>query len=272
MIKFVHVVYLEDLFSKMPMSKKYYETNKENLKQKRKRFDLKLEMDKKQEERLHTVIRKINQVKTDLHLCRGSAPAVNLKLMEKLLHCWFAVHGGCSASVSVESAAAQHQLVKAYDQNRAAGTAKASNDESHAKGPRPDFAIPGVSSTSSSDLQVLDNVSEQGIRSVQDACPTIPVELLVQPKQQLHVACNQDDKIYLVCKSSLEKLVSHVTGKGKKCKCGSDWEADTLSIKCCTANNHVCSLQMQCSHPSAKHMWQWHSSAIVGNKYYVNLR
>ena len=45
----------------MPMSKKYYETNKENLKQKWKRFDLKLEVDKKQEERLHTVIRKINK-------------------------------------------------------------------------------------------------------------------------------------------------------------------------------------------------------------------
>ena len=151
------------------MSKKYYETNKENLKQKWKRFDLKLEVDKKQEERVHTVIRKINKVKADLHLCHGSAPAVNLKLMEKLLHCWFAAHGGYSSSVSVESAAAQHQLVKAYDQNRAAGTAKVGNmdigvvdDEPHAKGPRPDFAIPGVSSTLS-DLQVLDNVSEQGI-------------------------------------------------------------------------------------------------------------
>ena len=214
-------------------------------------------------------------MKADLHLWHGSAPAVNLKLMEKLLHCWFAAHGGYSSSVSVESAAAQHQLVKAYDQNRAAGTAKVGNmdigvmdDEPHAKGPRPDFAIPGVSSTLS-DLQVLDNVREQGIWSVQAACPTIPVELLVQPSSScMWLVTRMTKSVWSASRHSKNECPMLL----EKCKCGSDWEADTLSIQCCTASNHACSLKMQCSHLSAKHMLQWHSSTIVGNKYYVNLR
>ena len=114
---------------------------------------------------------------------------LNLKLLEKLLDCWFAAHGGCSVNVSIESAVVQRKLVEAHDQNRAAGTAKPGTmdldvieDELHTKGfrprPGPNFAISGVS-CSSFDSQWLDNIIKEEVWSVQAACPTIPVELLV---------------------------------------------------------------------------------------------
>ena len=78
-------------------------------------------------------------------------------------------------------------------------------------------------------------------------CPK--TELLVQPKQQLQMACNQDDER---CRSSLKKLVSHVTGKGKNANMVLSGRLMPCPYSTVLQTTSVLPGK-KCSHPSAQH-------------------
>ena len=97
---------------------------------------------------------------------------------------------------------------------------------------------------------------------------------LLQPKEQLHTQAEEDDEIYLVCKSSLENLVKNLAKEKSVCRCGSSWDRSQVTVRRCTPNNHVCVMEISCQAeaPEEKHILQWHSSTIFASKYYVNMR
>ena len=99
-----------------------------------------------------------------------------------------------------------------------------------------------------------------------------PLEILLEPKTQLHSSCNEKDENYLVCGSALQRLFRYfIDGKGR-CKCWENIDLSTLNLKRVTPNNHCVKAIWKCKANSSKHTFEWFSSSVVGGKYYVNMR
>lgn len=100
----------------------------------------------------------------------------------------------------------------------------------------------------------------------------IPPSLL-NPKYQLHSVCKENDEIYLVCGTALERLFRYFIDSGNVCSCGSKFDASRIKIERVTKHNHSVKVVFGCD---KKHVVEWFSSSIMSNpsagKYYVNVR
>ena len=89
--------------------------------------------------------------------------------------------------------------------------------------------------------------------------PHVPPEF-VNPKFQLHSPCKEKDEIYLVCKTSLNRLVQRLLKNGNICKCGERYDLSTMKIKRVTKCNHCVKVSFGCK---KRHTVEWFSSTIM---------
>ena len=89
--------------------------------------------------------------------------------------------------------------------------------------------------------------------------PHVPPEF-VNPKFQLHSPCKEKDEIYLVCKSSLDRLVQHLLKNGNMCKCGEKYDLLTIKIERVANSNHCVKVSFGCKR---RQMVEWFSSTIM---------
>ena len=235
------------------MANEYYRKHKELLKKTRIKFNLQINVDKTQLGELEIIKKQLSKMREYFGLQRGTCKTANLKLMQELLDAWMFLH--------------KDKLDR-----------QAAQDHEMSDAPHTMFPVDGdqelsrvlhsVTFTPVSASSLFDNLNDElGLVSGAYSLP-------VQDKQQLHVTCQKEDEIYTVCKASLTDLVSRLIGEYKKCGCGAPWEASSINVKRCTPNNHVCVLEVKCQAPTpvGRHKLQWHSSTVVGNNYYNNLR
>lgn len=91
-------------------------------------------------------------------------------------------------------------------------------------------------------------------------------------KTQLHSESRENDEIYLVCGSALERLFRHfIDGNDCVCKCGKSLDFATFKVQRITKNNHRCKVTVECKAEEG-HTLEWFSSSIFAGKYYANLR
>ena len=91
-------------------------------------------------------------------------------------------------------------------------------------------------------------------------------------KTQLHSKSRENDKIYLVCGSALERLFRHFIDENDcVCKCGKSLDFATFKVQRITKNNHCCKVTVECKAEEG-HTLEWFSSSIFAGKYYANLR
>ena len=66
-------------------------------------------------------------------------------------------------------------------------------------------------------------------------------------KTQLHSESRENDKIYLVWESALERLFRHfIDGNYCVCKCGKSLDFATFKVQRITKNNHCCKVTVEC--------------------------
>ncbi|XP_078360544.1 uncharacterized protein LOC144644837 [Oculina patagonica] len=101
--------------------------------------------------------------------------------------------------------------------------------------------------------------------------PELPSEML-RTKTQLHSQCRENDDIYLVCGSAIERLFLYLTEEHSLiCHCRERFDFSTFKVGRVTKNNHCCKVVVECM-AKEKHTLEWFSSSIISGKYYVNLR
>ena len=89
---------------------------------------------------------------------------------------------------------------------------------------------------------------------------------------QLHSKCCENDDIYLVCGSAIERLFRYATEEHSLvCQCGERFNFSTFKVERVTKNNHCCKVVVKCMAEEG-HTLEWFSSSILSGKYYVNLR
>ena len=79
---------------------------------------------------------------------------------------------------------------------------------------------------------------------------------LVNPKYQLHSVCKENNEIYLVCGTALERLFQYVIENGNVCSCGNKFDVSRLKIERVTKHNHSVKVVFQCE---KKHVVEWFS-------------
>ena len=208
-------------------NKKYYEDNKENLKNSKVRFQLNLEVKKQKGDWLNAIKTKIAFVKDQLHLSTKNTRAANAHLMEALLDNWLK-----NNHIPLEK-----------------NTSDEFVDQLH-----PSKAVP---------LPPEEKMEVE--------LPELPSEML-RTKTQLHSQCRENDDIYLVCGSAIERLFLYLTEEHSLiCQCGERFDFSTFKVDRVTKNNHCCKVVVECM-AEEKHTLEWFSSSIISGKYYVNLR
>ena len=99
----------------------------------------------------------------------------------------------------------------------------------------------------------------------------LPPEMF-QVKTQLHSQCNENDQLYLVSGSAIDRLFQFLTMEQKSiCQCGHQFDYSTLKTERVTENNHCCKVAVGCMADEG-HTLEWFSSPIISGKYYANLR
>ena len=95
---------------------------------------------------------------------------------------------------------------------------------------------------------------------------------MLRMRTQLHSKCCENDDIYLVCCSAIERLFRYVTEEHSLvCQCGERFDFSTFKVERVTKNNHCCKVVMKCMAEEG-HTLEWFSSSILSGKYYANLR
>ena len=194
----------------------WYQRNKGALKDAKVRFHFKMEVKKKDEERLDRIRDSLDTVKKSLR-----NPS-NADIMDQLLHCWYTSRGSSSTVI-----------------------------------PTPMQTLPDADSFNAS----------LGTDQV------VPEELLVE-KKQLHSECQENDEIYLVCGSALNRIFKFFICENEaKCHCGQAMDFTTFEAARVTKNNHCAKVKVECIQG---HTLEWFSSSIMSSpsagKYYVNAR
>ena len=96
---------------------------------------------------------------------------------------------------------------------------------------------------------------------------------LANPKYQLHSVCKENDEIYVVCGTALERLFQYFIESGNVCSCRNKFDLSQLKIERVTKHNHSVKVVFGCE---KKHVVEWFSSSIMSSpsagKYYVNVR
>ena len=143
-------------------------------------------------------------------------------------------------------------------------------------------------------LDLMEALIESWLDSTESQVPLSPVQLsvdpansvndpiqllsrippsLANPKYQLHSVCKENDEIYLVCGTALERLFQYIIENGNVCSCGNKFDVSRLKIERVTKRNHSVKVVFGCE---KKHVVEWFSSSIMSSpsagKYYVNVR
>lgn len=109
-----------------------------------------------------------------------------------------------------------------------------------------------------------------------DMPPLLPEDDLAEgsenivPKTQLHSKCEENDNVYLVSGSAIDRLFKHFSEeRGSTCKCGESLDYSSFMMQRITKNNHCGKATISCT---AGHILEWFTSPTISGKYYANLR
>ena len=89
---------------------------------------------------------------------------------------------------------------------------------------------------------------------------SVSPSLYVNPKVQLHSVCKENDEIYLVCGTALERLFRYFIESGNVCGCGTKFNVSSIKIGGVTPHSHCVKVVIGCV---KKHVTEWFSSSMI---------